>query len=42
MINGEPTDNDLAIGSKGSLRFQHQNDRQSRAFGLPGTGRIGD
>ena len=21
MINGEPTDNDLAIGSKGSLRF---------------------
>ena len=42
LINGEPTDNDLAIGSKGSLAFSHQNRGQSGAFGLSGNGRIGD
>jgi acetylornithine deacetylase len=36
LINGEPTDNDLATGSKGSLRML------IKTRGLPGNGRFGN
>ena len=42
LINGEPTDNKLALATKGSLRLNAKRFRAGRAFGLSGTRRISD
>ena len=42
MINGEPTDLDLAIGSKGSLRMALKTSGKAAHSAYPGNGRIGD
>ena len=42
MINGEPTENKLALGSKGALRYELVATRQDGALGLSGAGRFGD
>ena len=42
IINGEPTENKLALGSKGALRYEVVAQRPDGAFGLSGAGRIGD
>ncbi len=41
LINGEPTDNKLALASKGALRAVLRASRKDGAFGLSRTGRIG-
>jgi acetylornithine deacetylase len=42
LINGEPTENKLALGSKGALRYEVGRHRQDGAFRLSPTGRFGD
>ena len=42
LINGEPTENQLALGSKGALRYEIDGHGPHGALGLPGAGRIGD
>ena len=42
LINGEPTENKLALGSKGALRFEIDRARKNGAFGVSASGRIGD
>ena len=42
IINGEPTENKLALGSKGALRYEIVAQREDGAFGVSATGRIGD
>ena len=41
LINGEPTENQLALGSKGALRYEVVATGQDGAFGLSGAGRFG-
>ena len=41
LVNGEPTENKLALASKGALRFEVIARGRAGAFGLSGTGRIG-
>ncbi len=42
IINGEPTENQLALGSKGALRYEVCASREDGALGVSGTGRFGD
>ena len=42
LINGEPTENKLALASKGVLRYEIEAHGQAGAFGVSGAGRIGD
>ena len=42
LINGEPTENKLALASKGTLRVEVAAQRQDGAFGLSRTWRVGN
>ena len=41
LINGEPTDNRLALASKGALRVSLKATREDGALGVSGAGRVG-
>ena len=42
LVNGEPTENHIALASKGTLRVEVTATRTHGALGLSGTGRVGD
>ena len=42
LVNGEPTENRVALASKGTLRVEVIAQREDGAFGLSGIGGVGD